>query len=192
MSLCPQALCIEINYLGWWGKRWSSHKHNDKCKWCRGELLFFINRRAKKINISGRRIQTKMQNAFQSKIKFRDYLLFWVINSTIPLAWTIERLQLNNTPAVLIFPDDPVLENILRKTYSKWTSINPIYIVDISQLPNEADHFPSFSFFLDNTICRVILFPKKKERKKRKEKKKRKAQAFFHELINKTEIDPQT
>jgi len=32
---------------------------------------------------------------------------------------------------------------------------------------------------------------KKQKKKKRKEKKKRKAQAFFHELINKTEIDPQ-
>lgn len=35
----------------------------------------------------------KIQNAFQVKLTFLDYL-FWVINNTIPLAQTIEKLQL--------------------------------------------------------------------------------------------------
>lgn len=36
----------------------------------------------------------KIQNAFQVKLTFLDYLLFWVINNTIPLAHTIEKLPL--------------------------------------------------------------------------------------------------
>lgn len=95
----------------------------------------------------------------RKKMHFKITLMFWwsviwVINSTIPLVQTTERLQLrqhwsSSHNRMILFT-----KYNKEKTNSKQTrTINPIYIVGLNQSPVEAD-----DFFLD------LVFPNPKKK----------------------------
>lgn len=113
-----------------------------------------------------------MQNAFQSKIKFRDYLLFWVINSTIPLAWTIERLQLKQHSSSSHFSRWSCIREHTKENIFEMNKYQPYLHCGHKSVTKWSWSFSFFQFFFRQYHLQSYTFPKKERKKEKKRKKK--------------------